>query len=82
MEGEDFAELVGSIYDAALDPRVWPVMLNCFAIRCRQVQPNRSLISPTHELAMTTPRGDREYLRAFTETWASHNFWKTSGKLW
>ena len=28
MGDDEFSKLVGSIYDAALDPDIWPVMIN------------------------------------------------------
>jgi DNA-binding CsgD family transcriptional regulator len=83
VEGGEFSELVGLIYDTALDPGVWPVLLNRLAdalsARCGVIG---SRNSSTNATAMTAPRTDPEYLRRFTEYWAGRAFiWKGMGKL-
>jgi DNA-binding CsgD family transcriptional regulator/PAS domain-containing protein len=83
MEGEEFSELIGLIYDAALDPEAWPVMLNRLAdVLSAQCCVIGLLNSSTNGAAMTAPRTDPEYLRSFTEYWAGHAFmWKVGAKL-
>jgi hypothetical protein len=78
MGDEEFSELVGFIYDAALDPDVWPVMLNRLAdALSAQCSVIGLLDSSTNAAAMTAPRTDPEYLRSFTEYWARRAFiWK------
>jgi DNA-binding CsgD family transcriptional regulator len=83
METEEFSELVGSIYDAALDPDAWPVMLNRLAdalsAQCGVVGSDNSSANAS---AMTAPRTDPEHLRSFIEYWASRSFiWKGWAKL-
>jgi DNA-binding CsgD family transcriptional regulator len=80
---EEFSELVGLIYDAALGSSVYPVMLNRLAdalsARCGVIG---SRNSSTNATAMTAPRTDPEYLRSFTEYWAERAFiWKGLTKL-
>jgi hypothetical protein len=50
-------EAIGSIYDAALDSRIWPVALNRVAdlLDARSAQLG-SYHSATHRLEMVTPR--------------------------
>ena len=83
MGDEEFSELVGLIYDAALGSSVYPVMLNRLAdalsARCGVIG---SRNSSTNATAMTAPRTDPEYLRSFTEYWAERAFiWKGLTKL-
>jgi DNA-binding CsgD family transcriptional regulator/PAS domain-containing protein len=83
MEGGEFAELVGLIYDAASDPEVWSVLLNRLAdvlsARCSFIGSHNS---STNVTAMTAPRTDPEYLHTFTEYWARRAFiWNGGEKL-
>ena len=81
-EGEikigELSELIGLIYDAALNPEAWPVMLNCLAdVLSAQCSLIGSHNSSTDAVAMTAPRTDLQYLRSFAEYWAGRNFiWK------
>jgi hypothetical protein len=74
MEGEEFSELIGLIYDAALDPGASPVMLNrlinALSAQCGVIgsyNPN------TGAVAMAAVRTDPECFRSFTKYWASRN---------
>jgi len=83
MGDEKFSELIASIYDAALDPGAWPVLLNKLAdalsARCGFIGSHNA---STNVTAMTAPRTDPEYLRWYTEYWASRAFlWKGLAKL-
>ena len=83
MGDEELSELIGSIYEAALDPAVWPVSLNrvadALSAQCSVIGTHNS---STNATAMTAPRTDPEYLRSFTEYWARYAFiWKGGGKL-
>ena len=83
MGDEEFSELVGLIYDAALDPDAWPVLLNRLAdalsARCGAIGSHNS---STNATAVTAPRADPEYLRSFTDYWAGRAFiWKGVAKL-
>jgi len=59
MGDEEFSELVGLIYDAALDPDAWPVLLNRLAdalsARCGAIGSHNS---STNATAVTAPRAD------------------------
>jgi len=83
VEGGEFSELVGLIYDTALDPGVWPVMLNRLAdALSAQCSVIGLLDSSTNAAAMTAPRTDPEYLRSFAEYWVDHAFiWNGGEKL-
>jgi DNA-binding CsgD family transcriptional regulator len=83
MEYEEFSRLVGLIYDAALDPGVWPVLLNRLAdALSAQCSAIGSHDSSTNATVMTAPRTDPEYLRSFTEYWARRAFiWNGGEKL-
>jgi hypothetical protein len=83
MGDEEFSELVGLIYDAALDPGAWPVMLNRLAdvlsARCAFIGSHNSRTNAT---AMTAPRTDPECLYSFIEYWARRAFiWNGGEKL-
>ena len=77
------SQIIGLIYDAALDPEAWPVMLNRLAdALSAQCSVIGSLNSSTNAAAMTAPRTDPEYLRSFAEYWMGHAFmWKVGAKL-
>src|SRR5215469_12855477 len=78
MEGEEFSELIGSIYDAALDPEAWPVI---FSRLTDVLSAQCGVIGSYNAAAMTAPRTDFESLRSFTQYWASRNpIWMGSGK--
>jgi len=83
MEGKELSELIGLIYDAAMDPDAWPLMLNRLAdLLSAQCSVIGLLNSSTNAAVMTAPRTDPEYLRSFTEYWAGHAFmWKVGAKL-
>ena len=83
MEDEGLSELIGTIYDTALDPYAWPVMLNRLAdALSAQCSVIGLLNSSTNAAAMTAPRTDPQYLRSFTEYWAGRDFiWKGGAKL-
>jgi DNA-binding CsgD family transcriptional regulator len=83
MNIEDVSQLIGLIYDAALNPEAWAVMLNRLAdalsARCSAIG---SHDSSTNATAMTAPRADPEYLRNFIEYWARRAFiWNGGEKL-
>jgi hypothetical protein len=83
MGDEEFSELIALIYNAALDPDVWPVLLNQLAdalsARCGFIGSHNL---STNATAMTAPRTDPECLRCYTEYWASRAFlWKGLAKL-
>jgi DNA-binding CsgD family transcriptional regulator len=83
MADEECSELIGLIYDAALDPSAWPAMLNRLAdsISALGAQVG-SYNSRTNAIATIAPRTDPEYLRSFTEYWANRNpIWKRSGRV-
>jgi hypothetical protein len=82
MGDEEFSELIALIYDAALDPDAWSVLLNQLAdalsAQCGFIGSHNS---STNATAMTAPRTDPEYLRCYTEYWASRAFiWKGLAK--
>jgi DNA-binding CsgD family transcriptional regulator/PAS domain-containing protein len=83
MGGEEFSELIWSIYDTALDPGAWPVMLNRLAdVLSAQCSFIGSHNSSTNAAAMTAPRIDPHYLSSFTEYWVGRDFiWKGGAKL-
>jgi DNA-binding CsgD family transcriptional regulator/PAS domain-containing protein len=83
MEVAEFSELVGLIYDTALDPDAWPIMLNRLAdilsTLCGVIRGCDSSIDVT---AIKASQSDPDYFRSFTEWWARLNVaWKSSGKL-
>jgi DNA-binding CsgD family transcriptional regulator len=83
MGDGEFSELVGLIYDAALDPDVWAVLLNRLAdalsAQCGFIGSHNS---STNATAITAPRTDPEYLRSFIEYWARRAFiWNGGEKL-
>jgi DNA-binding CsgD family transcriptional regulator/PAS domain-containing protein len=83
MGNEELSELVGLIYDAALDPDAWPVMLSRLAdalsAQCGFIGSHNS---STNTTAITAPRTDPEYLRSFIEYWARRAFiWNGGEKL-
>src|SRR5262252_3939620 len=83
MEGGEFSELVGLIYDTVLYPGVWPVLLNRLAdalsALCSVIG---SHDSSTDTTAVIAPRTDPQYLRSFTEYWARRPFiWNGGEKL-
>jgi DNA-binding CsgD family transcriptional regulator/PAS domain-containing protein len=76
-------EAIGSIYDAALDCRTWPVALNRVAdlLEATSAQLG-SYDSATHRLEMVTPRIAPEYAKSFIEYWASRNtVWQRSSAV-
>jgi len=83
MKIGELSELIGLIYDAALNPEAWPVMLNCLAdVLSAQCSLIGSHNSSTDAVAMTAPRTDLQYLRSFAEYWAGRDFiWKRGAKL-
>jgi len=83
MQREELSELIGLIYDTALEPGSWPVLLNRLAdVLSAQCSVIGLLNSSTNAAAMTAPRTDPEYLRSFAEYWVGHAFmWKVGAKL-
>jgi len=83
MEGGEFSELVGLIYNAALDPGVWPVLLNRLAdALSAQCSAIGSHDSSTKATAMVAPRIDPKYLHSFIEYWARRAYiWNGGEKL-
>jgi len=75
MNIEDASQLIGLIYDAALNSDACPIMLNHFAdalsARCGAIASHNSRTNLT---AITAPRTDPEYLRSFIEYWADRAF--------
>lgn len=83
MQHEELSELIGLIYDTALDPGSWPVVLNRLAdalsAHCSMIG---SYNSSTDAAALTAPRTDPQYLRSFAEYWAGRDtIWKGGAKL-
>jgi DNA-binding CsgD family transcriptional regulator/PAS domain-containing protein len=83
MRHEELSELIGLIYNSALDPGSWPLVLNRLAdalsAQCSLIGSHNS---STGGAAMTTPRTDPQYLHSYTEYWASRDFiWKGGAKL-
>src|SRR5262249_28121323 len=83
MNIEDVSQLIGLIYDVALNPDAWPVMLNRLAdalsARCGVIASHNSSTDAT---AITAPRMDPEYLRSFSAYWPARPFiWRAGAKL-
>jgi DNA-binding CsgD family transcriptional regulator len=78
MEIEELSELIGLIYDTALDPDAWPLMLN----RLADTLAAKGCLVGSHNLntnatAVTAPRIDPEALRNLTEYWVHRDMmWK------
>jgi DNA-binding CsgD family transcriptional regulator/PAS domain-containing protein len=67
-------ELIGLIFDAALDPAVWPEALNNLADATgAHVGALGSYDVRTNTLANVAPRQDPDYQRSYQEHWASRN---------
>jgi DNA-binding CsgD family transcriptional regulator len=83
MRDDDFSELVGLTYVGALDPEIWPVMLNRLAdILSATGAEIGSHNSSTKTTRMIAPRTDPEYLHSFTEYWIARKMiWQGGAKL-
>jgi DNA-binding CsgD family transcriptional regulator/PAS domain-containing protein len=70
----DFDELIGRIYDTAIDPQTWPATLNCIAdITNANVAMIGSFNSTTREFTAISPRQDPERLEHYARHWACRN---------
>ena len=75
-------ELVGLVYDAALDPAAWPEALNMLADATGVTLASLGTANfPTGEFDVVAPRHDPEFLRRYVEDdWARQNIhWQRSG---
>lgn len=83
MRLRDLSEFVGLIYDTALDPDAWPVMLNRLAdlLAATTGAHFGSYNSRTYATANISPRHDPQNIRSFSEYWASRDiFWQRGAK--
>ena len=79
MRLRDLSEFVGLIYDTALDPDAWPVMLDRLAdlLAATTGAHFGSYDSRTFATANISPRHDPQNIRRFSEYWASRDvFWR------
>jgi DNA-binding CsgD family transcriptional regulator len=79
---DEVSDLIGLIYNTALDLDAWPVVLNRLADLFRAngavIRSHNSITSVT---AVIAPRTDPEYLRSFAEYWAMRdNFFRLGGQ--
>src|SRR5262249_27185580 len=68
---EGLSELLGLIYDTALDPSTWPVVLDRLADLLGAIA-GAAMVSYNSSTRMPTilyPRGDKEHTRRFLEDW-------------
>jgi DNA-binding CsgD family transcriptional regulator len=81
MRLHDLSEFVGLIYDTALDPDAWPVMLNRLAdlLAATTGAHFGSYNSRTYVTRNIAPRFDLEYIRSFSEYWAGRDFFWQRG---
>jgi DNA-binding CsgD family transcriptional regulator/PAS domain-containing protein len=82
MRSDDLSDLIGLVYDTALDLHAWPVVLNRLADLFRA---NGAVIgshnSTTSATAVIAPRTDPEYLHSFAQYWSKqNNFFKLGGQ--
>lgn len=69
-----FDELIGRIYDAALNPQIWPAALNRIAeLANASVAMIGSFDSFSREFTAISPRQDPDRLRHYARYWASRN---------
>ncbi len=79
MRLQGLSEFVGLIYDTALDPDVWPTMLNRLAdlLAATTGAHFGSYNSKTFVTSNLAPRLDPSHLRLYPEYWASRDiFWQ------
>jgi DNA-binding CsgD family transcriptional regulator len=79
MRLQDLSEFVGLIYDTALDPDAWPVLLNRLADLLTATTGSHfgSYNSRTYVTANIAPRFDPKYIHSFSEYWGSRDiFWQ------
>jgi DNA-binding CsgD family transcriptional regulator len=70
----EFEELIGRIYDTAIDPQIWPTTLNCIAdIANASVAMIGSFDSVTREFTAISPRQDPDRLQYYARHWANCN---------
>ena len=77
-------EIAGLIFDAAVDPAVWPTAINKLADATGGTYGSIGTSNfATQEFAIVAPRHDPDYLRRYVEeNWASHNLhWQRSGSV-
>src|SRR5260370_23458336 len=73
------SELVGLIYDTALDPDAWPALLNRLAdlLAATTGAHFGSCNSRTYVTTNLSPRQDPQYIRSFSEYWGRRDsFWQ------
>jgi DNA-binding CsgD family transcriptional regulator/PAS domain-containing protein len=71
---QQILDLVGLIFDAAVDPAAWPDTLNKLADATgAHVAALGSYDAQTNAVANIGPRRDPEYMRVYQEHWASRN---------
>jgi DNA-binding CsgD family transcriptional regulator len=75
LSGDDkVLDLVGSIYDAALDAALWPDVLNRIGDAVGRQLPMFGIFDPASGLSnVLAPRIDPEIVRSGIEDWAPHN---------
>jgi DNA-binding CsgD family transcriptional regulator len=79
MRLHDLSEFVGLIYDTALDPNAYPIMLNRLAdlLAATTGAHFGSYNSRTSVTTNLSPRQDPQYIRSFSEYWGSRDiFWQ------
>jgi hypothetical protein len=81
MRLHDLSELVGLIYDTALDPDAWPTMLNRLAdlLAASSGAQIASCNSRTQVAMHLAPRPDPEYLRSLVEYWTRRDIFRQRG---
>jgi len=79
---EDLLALIGRIYDAAVDPALWPDTLGalCDAVGGAQVVMGVHDV-PRRALSGLAPRMDPEHLRSYVEHWGQHDIlWERTNR--
>lgn len=75
MDDVELSTLVGCIYQAALDATLWPTVLNRISDAIHGRQCAAVFFDwATYTCAAVAPRQDPDYLRNYSEHWASRNF--------
>ncbi|MCT7378692.1 helix-turn-helix transcriptional regulator [Chelativorans salis] len=75
MRYEAALDLVGSIYDAAFEPELWPQLLVRVSDAVGGVQECLQAYSPkSHSFAMIAPRRDPDYKQNFRDHWMKVGF--------
>jgi DNA-binding CsgD family transcriptional regulator/PAS domain-containing protein len=81
-QAQHLLELVGQIFDAAIDPAAWPGVINRIADATGATVASLGTANClTGELGVVAPRHDPDYLRRYLEEgWATRNLhWQRSG---